>query len=814
MESSQYFWLRSTGFPIHHLTALGELSALPGCAAFERTYRALENMRVTLLAHANAHPMPQACRKLIRKLNERTALQPADLPEDLRLPLAQALAERNRLLTELQVREEADAQYAAYLERARQGLIDVLDDDAIAEALFISNPAARARIDELIRDRHSSNDSRKKQKLRLGWAYLQRFCAKNDTASFFGPLAWGQFDQQLEANVHCRRSEGPWLRQRHTFFENWVVQRLVAQLNQHCPNTDVLPLRLNDGCYLDGHTLHLPIGKRRQVDAQTTRILQHIASQQQALATLCQLLQASPAQMHGSIRALVEHLVRQRVVRRGWRVSPRERDPMAQLQAWVNSPGIDETFSQAWHARLDALQAARAQYADGNLQQREQALLLMNTLLADAGVDLSRETGAMYVGRYPVYEDCSRNLEISFGRHLFTEMKAQLTPLLNIHRWMTKAIGYRLHEAYLQVWEQCAQVASEGVPFLALLDKLAPLLPTIEADIANDLEQRLGAAWDNVLQGFVGQHEVHLGNKQVEALLDALDSDLRVNDFQVFGSDFHSPDFMLSSASIEALNQGDYRIVVGEVHPAVHTLSQPVAAPFSPFNTQINEQVAQLFERPRLILADSPDSYQRSHIDWPLQSRYLQLVLPSGGGCVPPQQQFAAGRAQVRLVNGRLHVVDVFGQFEEDFLCVFSTPMHRLGFALAGAAIAKHDNRRVWLGRTLYKRASWLFTVDELPQPKGSIDALDYPIAWRAWASQQGLPRYVFVKIDTEPKPQFIDFENPLSLDGIINALKDARQVKFSEMRPDPEQLWLEEARGRFCCEIRTTFSCNEDATQ
>ncbi|HEY0289753.1 MAG TPA: hypothetical protein VGC62_22555 [Pseudomonas sp.] len=57
----------------------------------------------------------------------------------------------------------------AYLENARQGLIDFLDDEAVAEALFI-------------------NDTRKKQKLRLGWSYAQRFCAKNDTSSFFGPL--------------------------------------------------------------------------------------------------------------------------------------------------------------------------------------------------------------------------------------------------------------------------------------------------------------------------------------------------------------------------------------------------------------------------------------------------------------------------------------------------------------------------------------------------------------------------------------------------------------------------------------------------
>jgi hypothetical protein len=259
---------------------------------------------------------------------------------------------------------------------------------------------------------------------------------------------------------------------------------------------------------------------------------------------------------------------------------------------------------------------------------------------------------------------------------------------------------------------------------------------------------------------------------------------------------------------------GDYEIIVGEVHPAVHTLSQPVAAPFGPFNTQINQQVEAIFQRPRLILADSPDSYQRSHIDWPLQPSYLQLVLPSGGGCVAANQQFAAGRAKVLRVNGRLQVVDALGEFSEDLLCVYSTAMHRLGFALAGSAVAKHEHRRIWLGRTLYKRASWLFTRDRLPEPKGSVDELEHTLQWRAWAADHGLPRYAFIKIDTEPKPLFLDFDNPLSFDGISNALKNAGHAKFSEMRPCPDELWLEEERGRFCCEIRTTFStCETPAT-
>lgn len=810
MQSSHYFWLRSTGFPIHHLTALGGFSELPACGAFEQRFRALQAVKATLFEAANAHS-PQACRKLIRKLNEGLTLQIADLPQALREPLTAAVHDWNGLLEQTATRTEADQQYQAYLERTRQGLIDFLDDDAVAEALFISNPAALTRTRELIRDRYAKNDTRKKQKLRLGWSYAQRFCAKNDTSSFFGPLAWGRFDPQQAENMHVTYGDA-WIKDRHTFFENWAVQRLVDQINQQCPALDCMPLQLNTGCYLQEQTLFMPIGKKQHLSPPTAQVLAYVNNPGDGTPTFRGLLNASADTPASALRDLLEHLVSKRIVRRGWRISPRERQPIEQMQRWLEDARLPEAFRQTWQLRLEKLENARRDYAIGDLERRTECLDTLNQLLAEAGVDLSRETGAMYVGRYPVYEDCSRNMTISLGGGLLAQINDDLGPLMRIHQWLIKAIAHQLNQAFIEVWEQ-RQNALAGTPvdFLDLLNSLAPLLPAIEARIVIDLEQRLDNAWAQQLEGFPDNLDVHLRAADVERLISRLDAELGVTDFEVFGSDYHSPDFLLSSASVDAINRGDYAIIVGEVHPAVHTLSQPVAAPFGPFNTQVNEEVEAIFQRPRLVLADSPESYQRSHIDWPLLPSYQQLVLPTGGGCVAAHQQFAAGRAKVTYANGRLQVIDALGQFSEDLLCVYPTPLHRLGFALAGSAVAKHDQRRIWLGRALYKRASWLFSSDQLPQLKTSIDDLDHTLQWRSWAVAQGLPRYAFIKIDSEPKPLFLDFDNPLSLDGISNALQSASQVKFSEMRPCLEELWLAQARGRFCCEIRTTFSTHKE---
>ncbi|WP_127956814.1 lantibiotic dehydratase [Serratia microhaemolytica] len=299
---------------------------------------------------------------------------------------------------------------------------------------------------------------------------------------------------------------------------------------------------------------------------------------------------------------------------------------------------------------------------------------------------------------------------------------------------------------------------------------------------------------------------MHLNAEQLAQVLAALYQQCPESaDFQVFGDDFHSPDFMLAAANLEALNRGEYLVVLGEIHPAVHTLSQPVATPFCPFTTEIEQEVNTLFGRERLVLADSPESYQRSHIDWPLVPHYAQLILPGSGGSTITEKRYSVGRARLYCKAGRLTVEDMDGTFHEDLLCVNSTALHQLLFELAGDVLPRHEPRRIYMNHILYKRRTWTFNSDSLP--KASSNEFLAFIQWKNWQQQQALPRWVFIKCDSEPKPLFIDFDNPLSLDALATALKKAYVIHVSEMLPTPNELWFNDARGHVCCEIRTTFS-------
>lgn len=68
------------------------------------------------------------------------------------------------------------------------------------------------------------------------------------------------------------------------------------------------------------------------------------------------------------------------------------------------------------------------------------------------------------------------------------------------------------------------------------------------------------------------------------------------------------------------------------------------------------------------------------------------------------------------------------------------------------------------------------------------------------------MPEYVYVKLNTEPKPFLIDFHNYFLLEMWESFIKKGQVATVTEMLPGPEQLWLQDAEGtRYCAEIRSS---------
>ncbi|MGW1255224.1 lantibiotic dehydratase [Streptomyces sp. NPDC002513] len=113
------------------------------------------------------------------------------------------------------------------------------------------------------------------------------------------------------------------------------------------------------------------------------------------------------------------------------------------------------------------------------------------------------------------------------------------------------------------------------------------------------------------------------------------------------------------------------------------------------------------------------------------------------------------------------------------------------------------------------KRRSWTVADGGLPQRAPGTGDADWYLAWHRWRTRHGLPARVFATVHEEAadgegggwfggsKPQYVDFDSPLSLtalEGLV-AGKRARTV-FEEMLPGEDELHVTSPRGRHVAEL------------
>ena len=80
-----------------------------------------------------------------------------------------------------------------------QRLSRVAGDARFQEAVTWQNPAALANAVLKVAERSPTKPSRARGREEIVASYWQRYCGKNDTIGFFGPLAWGRIEDDAPA---------------------------------------------------------------------------------------------------------------------------------------------------------------------------------------------------------------------------------------------------------------------------------------------------------------------------------------------------------------------------------------------------------------------------------------------------------------------------------------------------------------------------------------------------------------------------------------------------------------------------------------
>jgi lantibiotic biosynthesis dehydratase-like protein len=176
--------------------------------------------------------------------------------------LLTALAELSaQTRTRRQALEDA---YEADRSRCAQELREVAGDDRFREAVAWQNPQVlRGGIDFLRRQQPGATGFKVRQNEVLVASYLQRYCLRNETIGFFGPVGWARWEDA--GSVLTLNPGSALVEKRTTYFEYWGIDALASHLARDEELRPQLRPRRLPTVRLEGTRLHHSLGRVSQL---------------------------------------------------------------------------------------------------------------------------------------------------------------------------------------------------------------------------------------------------------------------------------------------------------------------------------------------------------------------------------------------------------------------------------------------------------------------------------------------------------------------------------------------------------------------
>ncbi len=777
--------LRAPGFPAEMVLQLGS----PQLEAFAVSL--LDQERTSLAARA---ALIEACRAsadpsaqvALKKLWKQRAPDP--IAND-----ATAETARRQYAAAVERTDAMNAELVNVYERARigaaQGVRAVCLDDRFRQALLWQNPSAlRGGIDWLLRQPVEVTDNETRKNERLVASYVQRYCVKNDTIGFFGPVGWARFTNQATT---LRQLPGPTLLAARTvFFEYWAIDALAAKLSADPAIRRQLVPRLLPQFRLEGTAVHMPVDRVEQLPVEFARLVGALDGSRSA-ADLANTLEIA----EGEIVEMLDELVESGLIKWELELPPGRPHPDRWLALKLAALEPAELRHRA-EASLAALQTARTKVATAHDATTLQRALteLDEVFTRETSVESHRAHGKTYAGRTPLYEDCRRDLEVELGRPFLDRLAPALELVLVSGRWFTFEIAARYRRAFTELYARLAEPTPPSFArFWAEASKLFGS-GSIVADVRTELAQR----WSAILAG--EPHEA-----RVVRSASALAAKVRAA-FAAPGpgwpqARYQSPDIMISAAGAEPLERGDYAIVLGEIHIGFNTITEPLFIGQHPDPAALIAQRERDLE-PTLVAPVWTKSVTRGDY-WSMSERDFDLENGTTVSGRPRSHVIEARELELELRDGNLEVVTRDRRVRFDIIQFVE--QHLIAESFSAFSMLPHGDHspRVQLDQLVVARETWRVQTTEIAWPAHKDAHLRFLGAQR-WARALGLPRWVFARTPEEIKPMYVDFASSIYVEMLAKLLRAAASATFSEMLPTLDQLWTVDAEGQhYTSELR-----------
>lgn len=805
--------LRGAGFPAalaQRLAAPDSASAAGEVFAAEEAARRSRSEAITLLFAACAsaeEPRRAALEKAVRRLQKGKPAEPSTLGGAEREAAERFVESRARLARAL---ADFQAAFAADELSTSAAIGEVAAMPLFREAVIWQNRRALHTCVNRLLDPGAARDSQRRQHEELAASYLLRYCMKNDTIGFFGPVGWARLSASSAVSV--AEPGERLLEKRSVYFEGWCLDVLAEKL---CEGGEVRPWlapRRRPTVRVEGETLHLPFGATVKIDAAQAAVLRACDGTRMAWQVARGLARADVPGLRGEphVYELLNRLERHGLIL--WKIElPVEAHPERTLRSILGRITREDLRAAAL-APLDELDAARRgiEAAVGDPERLDAAIgRLEETFTRVTGRAAAGAEGQPYA-RALAYEDCRRDLRMEFGAEMLGQLAPPLELVLSSSRWLTHEAFAHYEGVLEELYEGAAREA--GTPEVDAMTLWTEILPRFfqHGEATGDLlARRLHEKWAALLAIPEGERHAQFDSA---GLRERAAAAFRVPDDAPKFVRYHSPDLMVEAESVEAMRRGDYRFVLGEIHVALNTLGYVLWLEQHPSPQEFFEArhldipetlVVPIY--PKMTFGGAMRTQNKLSSPKDIRLDYApELPSTTTEGSIPISELVAVrGERGVEIRHRRSGLrLDVMNLIAQGVSQVIASRF--------GVMPSRRHNPRVTIDRLVVARESWAFEPGEM-EFAGVKGRAERFLAARRWGRAHGLPRHVFVKSPVEAKPVYVDFDSPVAVDIFAKVVRRTERespggpaIKVSEMLPAPGGLWLPDAQGtRYTSELR-----------
>ncbi|MDQ1592162.1 MAG: hypothetical protein QOG71_2789 [Pyrinomonadaceae bacterium] len=814
------FALRGAGFPA---TQVLKLSASECAAVADEAVRAEAELRrvaaesLQALSRARSNADGALLDRLDKSSKKIKRGLPPELPEGVEQ--RQTLTERWHAANARAeaARAEFEQAFKVGVDNISQAIREAVGERQFHEAVVWQNRRVwRSAVEPLLRQKDDADantrDSKSRQHQEVVASYVQRYCVKNDTIGFFGPVGWGEFASQgAPLTVKPGRSL---IAQRNIYFESWGIDALAASLANDKARKPWLAPRLMPFIGVRDGVLYLPGNSSLKLSEAEAAVVEACDGERTARELALELMQVASLGLksEAEVYGLLESLNAKGIV--AWTLEvPVDRHGERKLRRLIERIE-DEPLRESALAALNELEEARAAVADaaGDPERLDAALDELELKFSRlTGAAATRGAGQTYAARTLIYEDCRRDVEVAVGPQLLQALEQPLALLLQSARWVTYEVAARYRKTFANIYSELVKKGgSKEVSATDFWIKADQFLYKDGTRVADTVIPDFQKKWADVLALPPGERQVNYTCEELRA---------RVG--RAFAAPHpgwstarnHSPDIMIAAASAEAIERGDYQLVMGEIHIGFNNINSSVFVPQHPRPEEIHQAVEADFPDPRLVPILPrywPEMSGRISFDHVSPKNYRLLVTHDACG-VPKSQALPIGSLVVTETTDGLIVRDRENRVRFGIIEAFAESLSSHVINVFSMLPPGGHTPRVTIDRLVVCRESWRFKPAEFEFAYEKDEAARF-LAARRWRLEHELPRFMFVKTKVERKPFYLDLDSPVYVNICAKAIRRAHEssshakspITLTEMIPDHGQAWLPDAEGkRYTSELR-----------